>query len=280
MGEHYGTVILPARSRKPKDKAKAEGSVLIVSRWILAALRNHRFTSIDEANVVVAQLLERVNNKPFKVLDGSRRSVFEEIDRPALRALPAHPYDFATWKKAKVGLGYHIEVRADRHFYSVPYRLAAEQVEVRVGSTTVEVFHKGQRVASHPRSYQRFGYSTIPTHMPDAHRRHLEWTPERLVAWAKKTGPQTAELTTRIMAERPHPEQGYRTCLGIMRLGTKYGASRLEGASKRALAIHSHTYRTVESILKKGLDQKPLETPPSPRTHPHHEFVRGADYYQ
>ncbi len=280
MGEHYGTVILPARSRKPKDKAKAEGSVLIVSRWILAALRNHRFTSIDEANVVVAQLLERVNNKPFKVLDGSRRSVFEEIDRPALRALPQHPYDFATWKKAKVGLGYHVEVRADRHFYSVPYRLAAEQVEIRVGSTTVEVFHKGQRVASHPRSYQRFGYSTIPTHMPDAHRRHLEWTPERLVAWAKKTGPQTAELTTRIMAERPHPEQGYRTCLGIMRLGTKYGASRLESASERALAIHSHTYRTVESILKKGLDQKPLETPPSPRTHPHHEFVRGADYYQ
>jgi len=279
MATHYGTAILPARVRKPRDKAKAEGSVLLVSRWILARLRNHRFTSIDEANVAIGELLERVNNKPFKVLLGSRRSVFEEIDRPALKTLPAHPYDFATWKKAKVAINYHVEVRCDRHHYSVPYRLAGEQVEIRLAAKTVEVFHKGQRVASHPRSFTRFGYSTVAAHMPDAHRRYLEWTPERIVAWANKTGPETAALTQRIMKDRPHPEQGYRTCLGIIRLEKTYGPARLEAACARALLIHSHTYRTVESILKKGLDHKPLATP-SPRTHRHHEFVRGAGYYQ
>ena len=279
MATHYATAILPARVRKPRDKAKAEGSVLLVSRWILARLRNHRFTSIDEANVAIGELLERVNNKPFKVLSGSRRSVFEEIDRPALKPLPAHPYDFATWKKARVAISYHVEIRADRHHYSVPYRLAGEQVEIRLAAKTVEVFAKGQRVASHPRSFTRFGYSTVATHMPDAHRRYLEWTPERIVAWANKTGPETAALTTLIMKERPHPEQGYRTCLGIIRLENTYGPVRLEAACARALLIHSHTYRTVESILKKGLDQQPLATP-SPRTHDHHEFVRGADYYQ
>jgi transposase len=279
MATHYATAILPTRVRKPRDKAKAEGSVLLVSRWILARLRNHRFTSIDEANVAIGELLERVNDKPFKVLPGSRRSVFEEIDRPALRPLPAHPYDFATWKRAKVAINYHVEIRCDRHHYSVPYRLAGEQVEIRLSSKTVEVFAKGQRVASHPRSYTRFGYSTVAAHMPDAHRRYLAWTPERIVNWANKTGPATAALTARIMKERPHPEQGYRTCLGIIRLEKTYGAQRLEAACERALHIHSHTYRTVESILKNGLDKKPL-VKPSPRTHSRHEFVRGAGYYQ
>ena len=278
MAKHYGCAILPARPHRPRDKAKVETSVLVVSRWILAALRHERFTSLGEANVAVARLVERVNNRPFKVLDGSRRSVFEALERPALRALPAHPYDFATWKRAKVGLGYHVDA-ADRHYYSVPYRLAGEQVEVRLGSSTVEFFHRGQRVAAHPRSFQRFGYTTDPSHMPKAHRRYLEWTPGRIVAWAKKTGPATAELVERVMAERPHPEQGFRSCVGIIRLGQSYGGDRLEAACDRALAIHSHTYTSVSSILKRGLDQKPL-TQVSARSHPHHEFVRGANYYQ
>lgn len=279
MAEHYGCAILPTRPRKPRDKAKVESGVLVVSRWILARLRDERFTSIGEANVAIARLVERVNNRPFKVLDGSRRSVFEAIDRPALRALPAHPYDFATWRKAKVGLGYHVEA-ADRHYYSVPYRLAGEQVEVRLGAQTVEFFHRGQRVAAHPRSFQRFGYTTDPAHMPDAHRRYLEWTPERIVAWAKKTGPNAAALVERVMVERPHPEQGFRSCVGIIRLAQNYGPERLEAACARALAIHSHTYSSVASILKRGLDQTPLPQLEPARLHPHHDFVRGANYYQ
>lgn len=280
MASHYGTAILPTRVRKPRDKAKAEGSVLVVSRWILARLRNQRFTSIAEANLAIAELLEQVNNKPFKALSGSRRSVFTEIDLPALKPLPEHPYDFATWRRAKVAINYHVEIRADRHHYSVPYRLAGEQVDVRLSARTVEVFSNGLRVVAHPRSFTRFGYSTISEHMPAAHRRHLEWTPERIVAWARKAGPNTALLTATVMEERPHPEQGYRTCLGIIRLAKSYGPDRLEVACARALGLGSHTYRTVESILKKKLDQQPLTTTPSSRTHRHHEFVRGARYYQ
>ncbi len=279
MAEHYGCAILPTRPRRPRDKAKVETSVLVVSRWILAALRDERFTSIAEANVAIARLIERVNNRPFKVLDGSRRSVFEQLERHALRPLPAQPYDFATWKRAKVGLGYHVEA-AERHYYSVPYRLAGEVVDVRLGSSSVEFFHRGQRVAAHPRSFQRFGYTTDPSHMPDAHRRYLEWTPERIVNWATKTGPATAELVQKVMAERPHPEQGFRSCIGIIRLGQSYGGDRLEAACARALAIHSHTYTSVSSILKRGLDQKTLTTQVPVRSHPHHEFVRGANYYQ
>ena len=280
MATHYGTAILPARSRKPRDKAKVEAGVLLISRWILARLRDERFCSVGEVNLAIAPLLERVNNKPFRALAGSRRSVFEELDRPALRPLPEHPYDFAFWKKAKVGPSYHVEVRADRHFYSVPYGLCGQQVELRVGARTLEVFHKGQRIASHPRSFVRHGYSTTTAHMPKSHQRHLEWSPERIVSWANKSGPATASLASAIMAERPHPEQGYRACLGIIRLSSTYGATRLEAACERALAIHSHTYMTVASILKKGLDRKPLATPLPARTHPHHEFVRGSDYYQ
>ena len=280
MATHYGTAILPARSRKPRDKAKVEAGVLLISRWILARLRNERFTSVGEVNLAIAPLLTRVNDKPFRALRGSRRSVFEELDAPALRALPEHPYDFAFWKKAKVGPGYHVEVRADRHFYSVPYTLSGQQVDLRVGAATLEVFSKGQRIASHPRSFVRYGYSSTTSHMPKSHQRHLEWSPERITSWANKSGPCTASLAQAIMAERPHPEQGYRACLGIIRLSSTYGATRLEAACERALAIHSHTYSTVASILKKGLDQKPLATPTPSRTHPHHEFVRGPDTYQ
>jgi transposase len=280
MATHYGTAILPTRPRRPRDKAKVEAGVLLVSRWILARLRDERFCSVAEVNLAIAPLLIRVNNKPFRALSGSRRSVFEELDRPALRALPEHPYDFAFWKRAKVGPGYHVEVRADRHFYSVPYQLAGEHVELRVGTRTIEIFHKGARKASHPRSFVRYGYSTTPSHMPKSHQRHLEWSPERITSWANKSGPATASLAQAIMAERPHPEQGYRACLGIIRLSSTYGATRLEAACERALAIHSHTYTSVASILKKGLDKKPLATPSLPRTHPHHDYVRGPNSYQ
>lgn len=279
MAGWYGMAVLPARSYKPRDKAKAEAGVLLAERWIMARLRNRRFTSLGEANVAIAELVEWLNNRPFKKLAGSRRSLFEEVDRPALRPLPPTRYEFATWRKARVNIDYHLEIRADRHYYSVPYRLVGQTVEMRISAATVEVFHRGRRVASHVRRHSP-GYSTDPAHMPESHRRHAEWTPARITAWAARTGPATAKLAEAIMAARPHPEQGFRSCLGIVRLGDRYGKDRLEAACQRALVVRAYSYRSVESILRTGLDRKPLPPEPTDRVHPDHDNVRGPDYYQ
>ena len=279
MAAHYRTAILPARSYKPRDKAKAEGGVLLAERWIMARLRNRRFAGLAEANEAIVGLVAWVNDRPFKRIAGTRRALFNEIDRPALRPLPEHRSEFATWRRAKVNIDYHVEIRADRHYYSVPYRLAGEHVEVRLAAATVEVFHRHNRVAAHPRAH-RPGYTTDPAHMPEAHRRHAEWTPGRIVAWANKTGPATAKLCEAVMAARPHPEQGFRSCLGIVRLGDRYGTGRLEAACERALAIRSYSYRSVESILRNGLDRQPLPPEQPTRSHPDHGNVRGPDYYQ
>lgn len=280
MAAHYNVAVMPARSYKPRDKAKAEAGVLLVERWILARLRHERFTSIAQANVAVKKLVAWVNDRPFRKIDGTRRSLFYAIDRPALRPLPPTRYDFATWKTMKVGIDYHLEVRAERHYYSVPYRLVAERVEVRLSATTLEVFFKSKRVASHVRQH-RPGFTTDPAHMPESHRRHAQWTPARIVSWTEKTGPATARLAQAILDTRPHPEQGFRSCLGIIRLADRYGAARVEAACARALVARSYSYRSVESILKNGLDQKPLpETTSPPLVHPVHENLRGPDYYQ
>ncbi|EQD28285.1 Integrase catalytic region, partial [mine drainage metagenome] len=191
MAAHYGAAVLPARAYRPRDKAKAESAVLVAERWILARLRNQRFSSISDVNPAIWDLVDWINNRPYKVLPGSRRSVFEELDRPALRPLPETPYEFATWNTQRVNIDYHIEVRADRHFYSVPYQLAKERVEVRLSAKIVEIYYKSKRVASHPRSSARFAYSTDPAHMPESHRRYKEWTPERILSWAERTGPMT-----------------------------------------------------------------------------------------
>ena len=280
MAAHYSMTIIPARAYKPRDKAKAEGGVLLAERWIIARLRNCRFGSLGEANTRIAELVEWLNNRPFRKIDGSRASLYETVDRPALGPLPAARYEFATWRRAKIGLDYHIEVRSERHFYSVPYRLVGETVEVRLAARTVEVFFASRRVAAHPRAHKP-GYTTDPAHMPDSHRRHGEWTPARLVDWAARTGPATAKLVEEIMAARRHPEQGFRSCLGIMRLGGRYGTDRLEAAAVRALAVRALSYRSIESILANGLDRRPLpaETPPVEDHHPHPN-LRGGDYYQ
>lgn len=278
MAAHYGTAVIPARPYKARDKAKAEAGVQVVQRWILARLRKRRFFSLAELNAAIKELLAGLNRKPFKKLPGSRQSVFEGIDRPALRALPATRYEFALWRTATVNLDYHVE--ADHHYYSVPYQLAREVVDVRLSTSTVEVFRKGRRVASHLRSGLRGRHTTASEHMPESHRRHLEWTPTRIVRWAEGTGPQTAALVSAVMESRPHPEQGYRSCLGIMRLGKRYGDDRLEAACTRALAVSALSYRSVESILRTGLDRQPLPEAtalPAARTH---EFVRGPDYYR
>ncbi len=237
MVAHYGTVVIPARPEKPRDKSKVEAGVQITERWILARLRNHTFFSLTELNQEIARLLKEIVDIPFQKLEGTRRLLFESLDRPAMRPLPTTPYELARWKKVRVGIDYHVQI--DYHFYSVPYQLARSEVEARYTATAVEILHKGHRVAAHVRSYERGRFTTDPAHMPEAHRKHLEWTPERLITWAAKVGPSTADLARAIMENRPHPEQGYRSCLGLMRLSKKYGGDRLEAASARCQAPYA-----------------------------------------
>ena len=275
--EYYGVGILPARPARPRDKAKAEQGVLLVERWILARLRDRRFFSLAELNAEIARLLERLNERPFKKLPGSRRSLYESLDRPAMRALPAKPYEFAEWKTVRVHIDYHVEI--DGHYYSVPYRLVQQQLDARYTANTVEVFHKGRRVASHRRADRRGRHTTVAQHMPSSHRAHAEWTPQRLVRWAEKSGPATAELIGHLLATRVHPQHGFRSCLGIMRLGQRYGDGRLEAACRRALALGTHAYKSIESILKNGLDKKPLPTPTPEAPVIEHANLRGPDYF-
>ena len=278
LAAHYGTAIMPARPHKPRDKAKVEAGVLIVERWILAALRNRTFFSLAEANAAIRERLTWLNNRPFRKLPGSRASVFAEIDRPALRPLPERPYDWGIWRRVKVNIDYHVEL--DFHYYSVPYGLAHEICDARLSATTVELFVRGRRVASHLRSYERYRATTNPEHMPASHRAHLEWTPSRLVNWGRGAGPATGRLVDEILSSKPHPEQGYRSCLGVMRLGRRYGNERLEAACTRALAIASPSYRSVDSILKHGLDRTPLPATGARRPHVAHANVRGPAYYE
>lgn len=278
LARHYGTTILPTRVAKPRDKAKVETAVQIAERWLLAPLRNHTFFSLPELNDEIARLLGELNARPFQKLEGNRRLLFETLDRPALLPLPAFPYAFAEWKKARVNIDYHIEV--ERHYYSVPHALVRREVEVRLTATAVEILHGGQRVAAHPRSHRVGGFTTEPAHRPKAHQKHLEWSPQRLIRWGEETGPSTGALVQKILERKPHPEQGYRACLGLLRLGKQYGTSRLEAASFRALRSGATSYRSVKSILEHGLDRLPLEEAPELALPEAHENVRGAAYYQ
>ena len=278
MATHFGCAVIPARSGRPRDKAKVESGVLVAERWVLAALRQRTFFSLAEANAAIAERVAWLNARPFKRLPGSRRELFETLDRPALRPLPVRRYEYAEWRMAKVNIDYHVEV--DRHWYSVPHQLVGQRCDIRVTAAVVEVLHRGRRVASHRRSGRQGRFTTEPAHMPEAHRRHAEWTPGRIVAWAERRGPATGELVALIMATRPHPEQGFRSCLGIMRLGRRYGDERLEAAAARALAVRAHSYRSVESILRAGLDAAPLPGSEPVTTIGHHANVRGPAYYE
>ena len=273
---HYGTAVIPTRTASPRDKAKVEVGVQIVERWILARLRHRRFFSLHELNDAIADLVDQLNRRPFKKLDGSRLELFEMLDRPVLRPLPPTPYVYAEWRKARVNIDYHVE--ADAHYYSVPYQYARRQLDVRITATTVECFFRGKRIASHARSMRRGRHTTQKAHMPESHRLYADWTPDRITEWAGRTGPATARLVERIIASRTHPQQGYRTCLGILRLGEAYGAERLEAAAERALAIGALSYRSVASILKHRLEERPLRE--GDHVQPvRHENIRGADYY-
>ncbi len=278
--QHMGVAVIPARPYKPRDKAKVESAVLIAQRWILARLRNHTFFSLAQANAEIARLLEEYNAKPMQKLGVSRRELWETVDRPALSPLPGKRFEPFEWSKPTVSIDYHVAVA--EHYYSAPYTLIGKKLEARWTGSTVELFHRGKRVASHPRSHARWGFSTLDEHRPEKHRAHLEWTPERIAGWAQKTGPRTAELVTAIMSGKRHPEQGYRACLGVMRLGKKHGDERLEAACARALALRSPQYKTVESILKSGADRLPLpggREVPAQLALPRHDNIRGAERY-
>jgi transposase len=277
MAQHYATVVIPARAGKPRDKAKVEAGVLIVTRWILAALRKHTFFSIKELNDRIRELLKRLNSRTFRKLSSSRIELFETLDKPALKPLPAHRYEYAQWKKATVHIDYHIEI--DGHFYSTPYQLIKKQVEVRLTSKTVEVIYKGRRIATHRRSYEKGKFTTIAAHRPKAHQKYLQWTPTRLIQWAESIGPDTGKLAEYILSSRPHPEQGYRSCLGIFNLGKKYTPQRLEAASGRALSIRGYTYKSVKSILESGMDRIPLIQEKEVIRDIDHENIRGQRYY-
>lgn len=277
VAAHYGVAVMPARVRKPRDKAKVEQGVLLASRWILAALRNRRFFSLAEVELAVKPLVVKLNERQMRQLKKSRREVFEDVERSLLRPLPVRAYEFAEWARPRVNVDYHVDL--DGHFYSVPYRLVGEQVDLRATEGTVEIFAGGRRVASHVRSFEVGKHTTQPEHMPRAHREHAQWTPVRLVEWAKKTGPATAAVVDSILRLNVHPQKGFRACVGILHLGRRYDQARIEAACARALRARACTYKSVAAILRNNLDQQALEEPPTETALPPHGNIRGPDYY-
>jgi transposase len=276
LAQHYGTAVIPTRPRKPKDKAKVEVGVQVVERWILARLRNHTFFSLADLNQAIRKLLDELNTRPMKHLGRSRRQLFESLDQPALKPLPELPYEFAIWKKARVNIDYHIEF--EKHYYSVSHTLIHKEVYVRATQSTIEIFFNNQRVASHRRTNAPGRHTTLSEHMPPAHQKYLEWSPDRFTRWAQSIGPNTAQLVQTLLDSRPHPQQAYRSCLGLLGLGSRYGEQRLEAACGRALRLGIHSYKGVKNILDAKLDQvEPEETPTLvPKTH---ENIRGQTYY-
>ena len=277
MAMHYGVGVVPARPYHPRDKAKVEAGVQVAQRWIVAALRHRQFFGLEDLNHAIGELLEGLNHRGFRKREGSRASVFESIERSALRPLPVERFDMSQWSRARVNIDYHIAF--DANLYSVPYTLVQEAVEVRATSMIVEIYHKGQRVASHLRNLGREQVVTEQEHRPKSHQAHLEWTPSRMVNWAEQIGPYTARLFEQILAAQPHPEMGYRSCLGIIRLAEQYSAARMEAAADRALRSGACRYQSVKSILKNSLDQQPLTALPSLPPQPPHDNIRGAGYF-
>jgi transposase len=281
LAAHYQTAIVPARPYKPKDKAKAEVAVQIVERWVMARLRHQTFFTLASLNQAIRFLLDDLNLRPFKKLPGTRLSQFEQLDRPVLRSLPASRYQYAEIRQARVHIDYHLEY--DKHYYSVPHHLVKQAVEVQATNSTVAIYSHGKRVASHPRSYRRGAHSTCTEHMPQAHRAMSEWSPERFLRWADDIGRETRQVVSYILQEKRHQEQSYRRILALLSNSKKYGRERLNNACGRALLINSPTRSSVESILKQGLDQVPVEVPADAVQEElsldDHENVRGEAYY-
>ena len=276
MAAHYDTAVVPARPRKPKDKAKVEGAVLLAERWILARLRNQTFFSLDELNAAIRPLRDQLNNKVTRHLGASRRNLFETLDKPALKPLPAEPYVYAEWKLRRAGIDYHIDV--ERHYYSVPHQLIKQKLWVRITARTVEVFHQGQRVAAHARTSGNRQHSTVRDHMPPNHRVRSDWTPDVIRTGAARIGPHVATFVALLMEKRRHPEQAYRACLGVLKLARSFGNDRLDRACERALEINAYSYSSLHSILKNGLDRQRRQ-PATDGPTITHSNIRGAGYF-
>jgi transposase len=276
MAAHYDTAIVPARPRKPRDKAKVEAAVLLATRWIIARLRNRRFFSLADLNAAIRDCVTDLNARVSRHLGASRARLFEDLERPALKPLPAEPYAYAEWKQCRAGLDYHVEV--EKHYYSVPHALLRETIWARITARTIELFHRGKRVAVHVRSSSNRKHTTVREHMPSSHQRYADWTPERIKRQAGEIGPKAAALVEIILGERTHPEQGFRSCIGILRHAKSFGAERLEAACDRALDIGARSYTSVTSILKNNLDRRQ----PAPATDGPaitHANIRGPRYF-
>lgn len=278
MAEHYGTAVVPARIRKPRDKAKAEVGVLTVERWILARLRNRKFFSLSSLNQVIRELLENLNNREMKHLEKSRKEMYEELDCPALKALPQRPYEFAEWKKARVSIDYHVVF--EKHYYSVPHTLLRQEVLIRAAERTIEIFYKHRQIALHSRSNTPGRHTTLTEHMPPAHQKYSEWSPERFIRWAQKIGTDTTRIVEVVLSSRKHPEQAFRTCMGILGFANKFSNERLEAACTYALINEIYSYRGIKNVLNTKLDQLEPQEEVSQPALVEHANIRGKDYYQ
>jgi len=276
MATHYGAAVIPARVRRPRDKAKVETGVQVVEYRVMAPLRKRQFFSIDEINQALRPKLEELNNRQMRHLGKSRMELFDQLDKPALKPLPQRAYELAEWKRAKVSIDYHVEYFG--HYYSVPYLHIHKNVDIRATEHVVEVFLKGKRIGSHKRDSTKGHHSTQPEHMPESHRKYAEWNPERFIRWAEKSGSATAQMVKHLLSSRRHPEQGYRSSLGLLRLESRYGKERLEAACHRALSFGLHSYKGVKNILEAGLDKVTPEEPVSV-TNKSHLNIRGNKYY-
>jgi transposase len=275
MARHYGTAIVPARPYKPRDKAKVEVGVQVVGRWVLARLRHQRFFSLADLNAAIRALLDDLNDRPMRGWGISRRALFEQLDRPALETLPPTPYEYAEWKRCRVGFDYHVEI--GKHYYSVPHQLIRQEVEARITAAAVEIFHRGKRVASHQRSARPHRPTTVAEHMPSSHRRYRDWTHERIRTEAASVGANTAVLVDVILRSRPHPEQGFRSCIGILGLVKRFGTARVDAACARALVLGTRSYNSVATILKNHRENAPPPMAEGPILI--HENIRGPGYY-
>ncbi len=276
FARHYGVAVVPTRVRKPKDKAKVEVGVQVVERWILARLRHRTFFSLVELNQAIKEWLDELNSRPMRHLGQSRRDLFESLDKSVLAPLPTQPYEFAHWKKARVHIDYHVSF--EKHYYSVPYTLIGKEVDIRATEKTVEIFYQCQRRASHRRSQGSGRFSTQKEHMPVAHQKVSDWSPERFLGWAEEIGPDTTRLIAAVLEARRHPQQAYRSCLGILGLGKHYTNARLEAACRRALPAGIRSYKGIRNILDNKLDQLEVDPPPAASL-PAHANIRGETYY-
>jgi transposase len=277
MAAHFRTAILPARPYKPRDKAKVEVGAQVVQRWILARLRNRRFFSLAELNRAVHELADQLNDRPIRGCNTTRRALFQQLDRPALLALPPTPYECADWKRCRVNLDYHVEI--EKHFYSVPFRLLRQEVEARITAKTVEIFHRGKLVATHLRGLRAHRPTTVADHRPSSHRRYYDWTHERIQREAAAVGDDTAVLIEIILRSRPHPEQGFHSCIGILGLAKRYDAERLDAACAKALALGTRSYGSVVTILKNSQDHKRADGKETSQPSLINENILGPGYY-